>query len=155
MGLSKSGQILVLSLIAAPAAAEPKCPSDKEVNARIETTFAATDSYYGALFKASSKWKSDCEVARKDFLALEPAATKFWTTVMDTMKWKDSLDESCHAKIKEAGQKHPKGAAIAKKYAPLEDQIKPMLERCKDHAGFQEAASKGLRVMRRKKKTAD
>jgi hypothetical protein len=151
MALSKSGQILLVCALAAPAAAEPKCPSDKAINERIETTFAVTDNYYGALLEVSAKWKTDCEVARKDFLALEPKATKFWNTVVEVTKWKDSLDASCHAKVKAAGQKHPKGAAMAKKFAPLEDQVKPMLERCKDHAGFQDAAAKGLRVMKKKK----
>jgi len=155
MALSKSGQILLLCALAAPAAADSKCPSDKEINERIDSALALTDSYFGAVTKAASKWaKADCEVAKKDLIALEPTATKFYTTAKELMKWRDSFEESCRDKIKDAGQKNPKAATIEKKYSPLEATIKATFERCKDHEGFREAANKGLRVMKRKKPKA-
>lgn len=142
---------LLLVWLAAPAHAEPAKCDDQALLAKVEETWAAVNVYMTALEKRSGKWKTDCEVARKDLVALEPAATTYYEAVLAAKAWAESLEPACRERVKELGKKHFEGPKLDRRAKALEAKVKPMLERCKNHPGFAQAASKGLRVMKRRK----
>ena len=130
--------------------AEVPC-DDADIQKHIDASLTASMAYLTQLEKKTSAWKTDCEVARKDFLALEPDATAFMDAMMAFKTWGEQLSDKCRARVAELGDKAPQAAEIEKRTGPLEAKVTPMLERCKNHPGFADAAAKGLRVMHRKK----
>jgi hypothetical protein len=130
--------------------ADVQC-NDADIQKHIDDSLTASMAYLAQLEAKTAAWKTDCEVAKKDFLALEPAATKFMDAMMGFKTWGEQLSDKCRARVAELGDKAPLAADIEKRTKPLEAKVTPMLERCKDHPGFADAAAKGLRVMHRKK----
>jgi len=132
----------------AGSAAEPSC-TDAEIDAHLEQGFAAVEHYFGEMAKLAPRW-SDCAVATADLLALEPAAHEFEATVTAVKGWASSVSASCRERTAARGEANTAASAFQEKYAALEQPVTSALERCKDHPGFQDAASRGLRVMKKK-----
>jgi hypothetical protein len=108
-------------------------------------------AYLSALEAKTKKWTKDCERAKQDLLALEPAATKFMDSMQAFMTWGRALSPECGQRVAALGDQRPEARDIEQRTPGLEAKITPILERCRDHPGFQEAAAKGLRVMHKKK----
>lgn len=137
---------------AKPASPPADVPcDDADIQKHIDDSLTASMAYLAQLEKKTAAWKTDCEVAKQDFLALEPEATKFMDAMLGFKTWGEQLSNKCRARVAELGDKAPLAADIEKRTKPLEAKVTPMLERCKDHPGFADAAAKGLRVMHRKK----
>jgi hypothetical protein len=107
-------------------------------------------AYLTALENKTAKWGKDCEKAKQDLLALEPEAKKFMDAMTEFMTWGRSLSPACGKRVSELGEQTTAAKDIEKRTPGLEAKIKPVLERCKEHPGFQDAAAKGLRVMHKK-----
>ncbi len=123
---------------------------DADIQRHIDASLAASLAYLTALEHTTARWKQDCEAARKDLLALEPEATKFMTAMQQFMTWAQTLSPACGKRVGELGEQTAGARDIEKRTPGIEAKVKPMLERCKDHPGFHEAAAKGLRLLRRK-----
>lgn len=123
---------------------------DADIQRHIDASLAASLAYLTALEHTTARWRQDCEAARKDLLALEPEATKFMTAMQQFMTWAQTLSPACGKRVGELGEQTAGARDIEKRTPGIEAKVKPMLERCKDHPGFQEAAAKGLRLLRRK-----
>jgi hypothetical protein len=134
---------------AKPAQAAP-C-NDDEIRANIDKGLASSAAYLSALEKRTARWKKDCEAAKQDLLALEPDATAFVSSMMAFKSWGETLSPSCRARVEELGEQNAKTTELEKRTPAIEERVTPMLERCKQHPGFAEAAAKGLRVLRKKK----
>ncbi len=124
---------------------------DADIQKHIDDSLAVSLAYLNALEKKVATWKQDCEAAKQDLLALEPDALKFMEAMLSFRGWGQSLSDTCRQRVGELGEKAPATLEIEKRTPDLEAKVKPMLERCEKHPGFQDAAAKGLRVMRRKK----
>ncbi|HEX5060543.1 MAG TPA: hypothetical protein VFV99_14345 [Kofleriaceae bacterium] len=137
---------------AAPAPAPAAAPcDDADIKKHIDDSLAVSLAYMAALEKKALKWKTDCSVAKKDLLALEPEATKFMASVNDFMTWGKTLTPECGKRVAEIGEQYDAARDIEKRTPELEAHVKTILEHCKDYPGFQDAAAKGLRVMHKKK----
>jgi hypothetical protein len=134
---------------AKPVAAAP-C-NDDDIRANIDKGLAASSTYLAALEKRTARWKKDCDAAKQDLLALEPDATAFVSSMMAFKSWGETLSASCRARVEQLGEQNAKTAELEKRTPAIEERVAPMLERCKAHPGFAEAAAKGLRVLRKKK----
>jgi hypothetical protein len=130
----------------------PDAPcNDDDIKKHIDESLTISLAYLDALEKKTAKWGKDCEQAKKDLIALEPDATKFMGAMRDFVSWAQTLGPKCAARVQELGDKMAAARDIEMRTPGLEAKIKPILEKCKDHPGFNEAAAKGLRVMHRKK----
>ncbi len=123
---------------------------DADIQRHIDDSLAASLAYLTALEHQTASWKQDCEVARKDLLALEPQASAFMASMQQFMTWAQTLSPACGKRVGELGEQTAGARDIEKRTPGIEAKVKPMLERCKDRPGFQEAAAKGLRLLRRK-----
>jgi hypothetical protein len=137
------------SAAAGSGSADSAC-SDDDIKKHIEAGLNESVAYLGALERRVVRWKKDCESAMQDLLALEPNATRFMDAMMTFRTWGETLTPECRKRIEEIGEQHAITKDVEARTPAIEAGVKPMLERCKDHPGFQEAAAKGLRVMRRK-----
>jgi hypothetical protein len=123
---------------------------DTDIQRHIDASLKASLAYLDALEHATASWKRNCEAARKDLLALEPQASAFMAAMQQFMTWGRTLSPACGKRVGELGEQTPAARDIEKRTPGIEAKVKPILERCKDHPGFQDAAAKGLRLLRRK-----
>jgi hypothetical protein len=133
-----------------PDAAEVSC-TDAEIQAHIDASLKVSLAYLSALEGKTRRWGKDCERPKQDLLVLEPEAAKFMAAMQEFMTWGRTLSPACAKRVAELGDQRPESRDIEARTPALEAKITPILERCKDHPGFQEAAAKGLRVMHKKK----
>jgi hypothetical protein len=133
---------------AEPAVADSSAApcSDAEVAKKVDDSFAALEPYFGAMAKLAPTW-TDCEVARKDLLGLEPLATSYLAQVTELQQWGESHGEACKTRFLEIGKLKFAEHDIEKRFGPLEGQITDVLKRCESHPGFQDAVARGMRVM--------
>jgi hypothetical protein len=131
------------------SAAEASCDDD-DIRRRIEAGLGQSAAYLAALDKRTARWKKDCEAARRDLLALEPDATKFVSSMIEFATWGKSLSAACRTRVEQLGEQSSITADLEKRTPVIEQRVRPMLERCKDHPGFADAAAKGLRLLRKK-----
>lgn len=132
---------------AEPAVADSSatpCP-DAEVTKEVDDSFAAVEPYLGEMAKRVPAW-TDCEVARKDLLALEPLTTRYLAQVTELQQWGESHGEACKTRFLEIGKSKFAAHDIEKRFGSLESQIAEVLNRCESHPGFQDVA-RGLRIM--------
>ena len=141
--------LVVLLVSASNAAAE--CPPDAELAKLVDEGLAESARYLGALEKRTARWKTACEPARKDLVALEPDAKRFVTAMKAFVARGKSLGPACRKRLVELGEKRPLTAELEKRTAALKARVDPQLASCKDHPGFADALAKGLQVMKRKR----
>ena len=139
--------------IDAGAVADAPC-DDADIKNHIDNALGKSSTYLAALERRTARWKKDCEAAKQDLIALEPDATQFMTSMMEFKTWGETLSAACRQRVEQLGEQSPVTQDLERRTPALEGKVAPMLERCKDHPGFQEAAGKGLRVMRKKKQPA-
>jgi hypothetical protein len=140
----------------APVAATPPggtC-NDDEIKQRIESSLGGSTLYMNAVLKKSQRWGKDCESIKLDLLALEPDAAAFIKVVNGFVDWARTLAPECRPRIEAIGKAVTNADELDKTVNTLKAKIDPILERCKEHPGFQEAVTKGLQVMRKKKPAA-
>jgi hypothetical protein len=136
--------------IDAGAVADAPC-DDADITKHIDNALGKSSAYLAALERRTARWQKDCEAAKQDLIALEPDATQFMTSMMEFKTWGETLSAACRQRVEQLGEQSPVTQDLERRTPALEGKVGPMLERCKDHPGFQEAAGKGLRVMRKKK----
>ncbi len=124
---------------------------DASIRRHVEDSLAASVAYLSALEKRTARWTLDCEAARKDLLALEPDAEAFMAAMRTFVEWGRTLPSACGKRVGEIGDQLPATHDVEARTPALEAKVKPVLEHCTDHPGFQDAAAKGLRLLRRKK----
>lgn len=134
---------------AGSGSADAAC-DDADIAKHIDASLAVSLEYLDALEKRTAAWKQDCEAAKKDLLALEPEALRFMEAMLEFRGWAQSLSDTCRQRVSELGETSKAAIDIENRTPAIETKIKPILERCQAHPGFQDAATKGLRVMRRK-----
>ncbi len=133
---------------AEPAVADSSATpcSDAEVTKQVDDSFAVIEPLFGEMARRAPAW-TDCEVARKDLLALEPLATSYLAQVTELQQWGESHGEACKTRFQEIGESKFAEHDIEKRFGSLEGQIIDVLKRCENHPGFQDAVQRGLRVM--------
>jgi hypothetical protein len=133
---------------AEPAVADSSATpcSDAEITKKVDDSFAAIETYFDEMVKRVPAW-TDCEVARKDLLALEPLATSYLAQVTEIQQWGESHSEACRTRFQQIGESKFAEHDIEKRFGSLEGQLTEVLQRCENHPGFQDAAAHGLRVM--------
>jgi hypothetical protein len=140
----------------APQPAEPAvadssatpCP-DAEITKKVDDCFSAIELYFGEMAQHTPAW-TDCEVARKDLLALEPLATSYVAQVTELQQWGQSHGEACKTRFQELVESKAAERGLEKRFGSLEGQVTEVLKRCESHPGFQDAVARGLRVMKKR-----
>jgi hypothetical protein len=124
--------------------------NDDDIRKHIDDTLAVMRAYVDALEKRTASWKLDCEAAGADLRALEPAVEALANAMTRFNAWGEQLTAACVQRAAELGEGHP-GMKELENHGPgLDARIKPVLEHCNDHPGFQEAVAKGLRAYKKK-----
>jgi hypothetical protein len=123
------------------ADAEAPCNED-EIQAHIDASLKVSMAYLGALETKAKRWGKDCERAKRDLLALEPDAMKFMDSMQEFMTWGRGLSASCGKRVAQLGDRRQETREIEERTPGIEAKVTPILERCKDHPGFAEAAAK-------------
>jgi len=115
----------------------------------MSDSFAALERYFGQIAKLVPSW-TDCEVARKDFVGLEPEANRFVDQVTKTKAFLGTLSPECRDRLERDAESNGKAQQMQERFGHLQGDIKAVLERCKDHPGFQDAVARGLKVPTKK-----
>ena len=144
--------LLVVLLVATASEAAAECPSDAQLTKLADDALAESVRYLGALEKRTARWKTACEAARKDLVALEPDAKRFVTAMKAFVTRSKQMPPECRKRLVELGEKRPLAQALDNRTAALKTRVDPQLDGCKDHPGFTDAVTKGLRVMKRKQR---
>lgn len=134
----------------APTAVAAAPCNDDDIKKHIADGLGQSAAYLSALERRTARWKKDCEAAKQDLLALEADATKFMDAMLAFKAWGETLSPACRKRVEELGEQSPVTADLEKRTPTIEARVKPMLESCTSHPGFEEAAAKGLRVLRKK-----
>lgn len=126
-------------------------PCDEaELRKHVEGALAAMDRYVAALEKRAASWTLDCEAASADLRALEPEVDTALKEIRRFSTWGVEAGEICVDRAAAFVDGHPKWKDLEQRGPGLDAKVKPILERCDDHPGFQEAVSKGLRSYKKK-----
>lgn len=144
------------SIAAAPDPVPPFDPSgaalcdEDKLRATINGMADAMSSYFKQVTPVVQS-KESCAVVTKKLKTLEPHANRFVEAITASMSSMQALSTSCQEQAKEMGEAMT--TRMQKEFPDAENidvQMRILVERCKQHPGFEQAASKGLKMMRRK-----
>ena len=125
--------------------------TDAMLEAKVGEMLTASKRYFDVMNRHAAGWQAGaCEAVRVDLLGMEADADRFMTDMMAAVTWAKALPPDCRARLERVGDAHPIAKELEAKTPELQQRVEPILEACRDHPGFQEAAGKGLRLMKKK-----
>lgn len=120
--------------------------ADRSLDAKLEIQAEALQRYSEHLDHASAGW-SDCELARIGFLALEDEARATIAVMEAHAVWVRSHGDRCAERSFARAQTHPRAAKQETLATALGEHLYPLIRRCTQHPGFEDAWHRGLAFM--------